>query len=144
MKGLPVSLKAKEYPQKNHCNRCELLTTSCRTSVYVLAYLEGHDCQCRHTEEDHRERIFTPEEAGVEESETRDHNPYQRRTDENKGDITRVVDSDWVSPLWSGGVIPCDGAGYTDCNQPRDPLNGNIVFQNDSHLSYSISRAMAV
>jgi len=55
------------------------------------AYLEGNHCKSHHTQVDHGQRIFAPQQSGVEESYTRNHDPNERGRCQNPCDITRVV-----------------------------------------------------
>jgi hypothetical protein len=69
-------------------------------------HLERHDSDGHHTEVDHREGVFPPEEARVKKSEARDHDPYEGHCCESPGDVTWVVDD-----VFTRRVIPVDGTG---------------------------------
>ena len=85
----PVSLKASEKPQKNHC--VQRSASDVHSSLRrCKTHLERDDSQDGHREEDHGQCILAAEEARVEEADTGNHNPHKRSGGDDPGHVPKV------------------------------------------------------
>ena len=93
---LPVSLKASEKPQKNHCG--EWAGDIVRPMEWVdgmgggATHLERDRRENHHREPNHRKGILSTKEAAIEEADTGNHDPYESGGGEDPGDVAEVVD----------------------------------------------------
>lgn len=65
---LPVSLKAREKPQKNHLKSGSKVSEE--KNGWRWAYFERNDGQGHHAEVDHRQCVFPPQQTRIEETDT--------------------------------------------------------------------------
>ena len=69
----------------------------------MTAYLEGDDGDGHHAEPYHRQSIFAPEEARIEEANARNHYPDEGCRNYDPSDIPKIVNHGgaglWVKPV---------------------------------------------
>ena len=66
----------------------------------AFTHLERHNSDDRDRKENERKRILSPQEAGVEESHSGDHQPHKGGTRKSPSNITTVVDP--CLAIWVG------------------------------------------
>jgi hypothetical protein len=97
MKGLALSEKVKEKPQRNHWEVKECVNLGWMEKCGNKSDLEGDDANPNHAQPELGKGILATQETRVEESDARNHNPDESGRGEDPGDVTEVEDGIAVS-----------------------------------------------